>query len=102
MSGCARSCNAKSWMKRGRQPPRGLWGGLRLAPFGIRQCIFGLGIKPAVPCLHQFAKVVLRNSDGRIFLSLARSHAALEAANDRVRIWILKEDQRDAIGRHGV
>ena len=76
-------------------------GRLGLAPFGIRQCILDLGIKPAVACLHQFAEVVLRNGDGRIFLCLAWSHATLEAANDRVRIWVLKEDKRDAIRRHG-
>src|SRR5947209_9027445 len=83
-----------------RQAARGLLGGLGLAPFGIRQCILGLGIKPAVACLHQFAEVVLRNGDGRIFLGLARSHATLEAANDRVRIWVLKENKGDAIRLH--
>src|SRR5258708_12405237 len=88
------------------QAARGLSGRLGLAPFGIRQCmlglqsIFGLGIKPAVACLHQFAEVVLRNGDGRIFLCLAWSHATLEAANDRVRIWLLIEDNGDALLRH--
>src|SRR5262245_6763755 len=84
-----------------RQAARGLLGSLGLAPFGIRQCILGLGIKPAVACLHQFTEVVLRNSDGRVFLCLARPHATLEAVNDGVRIWVLKEDKRDAIRRHG-
>jgi len=31
---------------------RGLLDRLGLAPFGIRQCILGIGVKPTVTCLH--------------------------------------------------
>src|SRR5437763_864824 len=62
-----------------------------------RQCVFRLGVEPAVPGLHQLAEVMLRDRDGRVFLLSARSGAAREAADDGVGIRVLEEDERDAV-----
>src|SRR5437660_983836 len=59
-------------------------------------------LEPAVRGLHQLAEIVLGDGDRRIFLGPVGADAALEAADDGVRVGVLEEHQRDAVGRHRV